>query len=728
MSDQLLLHLARAAGINSRWTDTFGHQQQVPLDTLKAILNALSLPAHNSSAIRDSLKQLEERQRATSRPPLITGTEGQPLALQLPCLNHPAVLIRLESGTSIEAVLDSRNRLPPLPCGYHHLELGDQQIILAIAPSRCPDLPTLTNTAEPRLWGLATQLYSLRGTAGDLGDAAALVTLCRQLGLRGADAVGISPVHAMASAEPSRYSPYSPSSRRYLNVLYGSPEAVLGPAAVRQALADSRPGEQRAWLHQASLAPGEETELIDWPAVTALRMDLLRVLHRHFIAAENPLHTDLHDFIQQGGEALHQYCCFEALSHHLVEQGHSTDWRHWPSHWQDPASAAVQHFAYRHSTELHFHAFAQWIAARSLSQAQAEARHSGMRIGLISDLAVGVHGGGADTWARRQEFLPGVTIGAPPDVLNQQGQNWSLAALSPSGIVQQGFQTFIDMLRANFAYAGGMRIDHIMGLQRLWVIPPGMSPQEGAYLDYPFLDQLRLLALEARRHNALVIGEDLGTVPAGLRETLAEWNILGTRVLFFEQREGRYPPPQEWSDQALATTTTHDLPSVLGWFKAHDIAAHVAAGHRDEVDAEKDLRQRHQDAAALTAALDSVSGSASSVFSSSLVSSPSSPDPSLQSTAQPLTGGFVAENSNSQKAILDACIAFVGQTPAPLVLLPAEDLLALETQPNLPGPGDTHPNWRRRYPAATEQLFARREVSHRLDLLATVRAKAGSQP
>ena len=317
---------------------------------------------------------------------------------------------------------------------------------------------------------------------------------------------------------------------------------------------------------------------------------------------------------------------------------------------------------------------------------------AGMRIGLIADLAVGAHGSGSQIWTRQSEFLPSVSVGAPPDLLNRSGQNWGISAFSPAGLRANGFRAFIEMLRANLAHAGGIRIDHVMGLQRLWIIPQGCSPDQGAYLNYPFEDQLRLITLEAWRHRALVIGEDLGTVPPGLREKLASRNILGMRVLLFEQDNGRFIPPAKWPKDALATTTTHDLPSLCGWSKGHDIDWRLKAGHSSAEQAEADRPEREEQKRALTTALTQA-------------------------------GCLDVKDAGLSKK-LEASIEYVGSTPAPLVLLPIEDAMASEQQPNLPGPGNEHPNWRRRWPMQARQMLEDKQVKGRLQRLASARASS----
>ena len=317
-----------------------------------------------------------------------------------------------------------------------------------------------------------------------------------------------------------------------------------------------------------------------------------------------------------------------------------------------------------------------------------------MAIGLIADLAVGADGAGSQAWCRQDELLSQLTVGAPPDLLNRQGQGWGISAFSPDGLKRNGFRAFIEMLRANFAHAGGLRIDHVMGLQRLWVIPLGAPPGDGAYLYYPVEDLLRLLALESLRHRAIVLGEDLGTVPDGLREKLSERAILGMRILLFEQDYGaRFRPVLEWPDTALATTSTHDLPTLNGWWLERDIDWNAQLGlvNAETEDHWRDNRAHERNG--LHHAL--------------------SQDPQ----------NFQEEASGADQ-VLNASARFLGHTRAPLVLLPIEDALGVVEQANLPGNVGTHPNWRRRLPVECSALLDRPQVAKRLELLACARLQA----
>ncbi|MBW6135328.1 4-alpha-glucanotransferase, partial [Pseudomonas aeruginosa] len=328
--------------------------------------------------------------------------------------------------------------------------------------------------------------------------------LLRSAARHGADALAISPLHALAEANGHAYSPYSPSSRLFFNVLHAAPATILGAAAVEQAI-------RRAGL-AAEMARLESLELIDWTAAADLRMRLLRQLHRDFTERASPLRHDLAEFRREAGEALLHHCRFETLQAHL---GAGPDWRRWPEPLRRPGEPAVAAFCAEHAEEVDFRAFGQWLTQRCLQHAQRQAREAGMAIGLVADLAVGADGGGSQAWSRQEELLAEVNVGAPPDILNQSGQDWGVSAFNPEGLRRHGYRAFREMLRANLAWPGGLRIDHVMGLQRLWLIPRGQPPHAGAYLRYPQRELLRLLALEASRASALVIGEDLGTVPEG---------------------------------------------------------------------------------------------------------------------------------------------------------------------------------------------------------------------
>lgn len=695
MNDTRILELARAAGLAHEWTSAGGEPMQVAPPTLVRILEALGLPCASEDQCRDSLAGLAAI--GGQVPPLVTASVGMPIPVPgLAGLAGKPYRIAFEDGGVQEGHLPGDAGgllLPPIAQpGYHCLQAGDLEVTLAVAPARCFGVRDALRTdaaAQPRLWGLGVQLYSLRRPGdGGYGDYTALAQFAQRAAAHGAAAVAISPVHAMFSADVHRFSPYGPSSRLFFNALHVDPAAVLGTEALREALDELGDAAD-------SLERLEQTDLIDWPQAASLRLRILRALYRRFVQRADRSEFDA--FCAAQGEALQSHACFEALHAWRLARGEDGYWRHWPEELRDPRSPAVQAFARDHREEVEFHAFLQWQAARALGQVQQSALASGMSIGLITDLAVGADNGGSQAWSRQNEIITGLSVGAPPDKINPRGQAWGLGAFSPHAMKAQGFRAYIEMLRAAFAHAGGVRIDHVLGLSRLWLVPDGASPEQGAYLHYPRDDLLRLIALESWRHRAIVIGEDLGTVPAGFDRVLADAGLLGIRVLLFQRDGSRFLQPHEWSGDAIATTTTHDLPTVAGWWKERDLDWRSQLDLLETGQTEADARrERAFERSALWQALQQ--------------------------------GGFVEAHAlapDAQHAPLGPALKWTAATPAPLVMLPIEDVLGLDEQPNLPGTIDVHPNWRRRLPATVDEVLEQPDVHARLALVRQARGGQG---
>ena len=683
MSDLHLHHLARRVGVAVDWIDANGRAQQVSEVNLRRILGALGHPADDPESIASSLAALEEAQDQQHLPPLLTVDIDAALDLSRWFDGGSLVHATLEDGSEQALRLDSRGHLPGgLPLGYHRLGINGQGVTVAVAPLRCYTLADAQQRATPRAWGISAQLYSLRRPGdGGFGDCQALEALARSAAERGADALAISPVHAMFANNSHTFSPYSPSSRLFFNALYASPELLLGERVVRVA-------------RDSLDLPFDELEqlpLIDWPLAAAAKQKLLRALYRDFSRGEHPLREDFASFRKAGGQALEDHCRYEALLDAAASRGVSADWRNWYDGWRDPGSLEVAQFAENYPAAIEYYVFCQWLVTRGLQRVQQAARGQGMAVGLIADLAVGADGAGSQAWSRQDELLADVHVGAPPDILNRAGQNWGISAFSPQGLRRNGFRAFIEMLRANLAHAGGLRIDHVMGLQRLWLIPAGASATEGAYLHYPLDDLLRLLALESLRHRAIILGEDLGTVPGGLREKLAARGILGMSVLLFEQDPpGHFKPILDWPATALATTSTHDLPPLAGWLAARDIDWNQRLGLIDAI-TERDWRDTRQQ--------------------------------EIKGLRHLLQSNY-HQAFDSSDAVLDASVRLLGHTRAPLVLLPLEDLLGVDEQPNLPGTTSGHPNWQRRFIAPAGELLDDADAARRLELLAQAREQA----
>lgn len=645
MSDDALKRLARAAGLYVEWTDANGRPHDIKPDTLRDVLDALGYPADSPGAIADSRRRLEREVKAIPR--LITalgretvhvghaqharirGAESQWQDIKLSALRI--------GGFSFRA---------PETFGYYELEIGEAQHILAVAPPRCFGVSDLGEGR--RLAGLAVQIYSLRGGHSDgFGDFAALGELAADIGQLGIDAIAVSPTHARFAANSGNLAPYSPSTRFFLDPLYADPAIAGGETDD-----DKNSGD-----------------LIDWPQANRRKYAQLRKAYEQFLG-HNQHNRSFREFCQRGGQRLFDHALFEALDAHFRTQ-EEVSLRNWPETFCNPQSRSVQEFAEGEKREIAFHLFLQWLTAQSADAAQSRAREH-MAIGIIADLAVGVDRAGSHAWSAPHELIDGLSIGAPPDAFNLAGQDWGLTSLSPKAMRATGYEAFIAMLRVGMQHAGGVRIDHAMGLRRLWVIPQGASPTDGVYITYPFTDLLRLIALESMLHRAVVIGEDLGTVPEGFRAQMSGAGILGMRVLWFERgRDGRFISPGHWEQQAAALTTTHDLPTVSGWWKGRDIDWASSLHRKMRLDSEgAERRERRKDRSLLWSA-----------FTQAGCARGAEPPP---------------ENSQS---VVDAALSYTSRTSSVLALAPVEDILGLDEQPNLPGTVEQYANWRRRLPA-----------------------------
>jgi 4-alpha-glucanotransferase len=652
MSDAALRDLASRAGILVDWNDAAGEPKTVAPETLRKILTALDLPCRTEGDLVESRRRL--RRQAADLPALIVAEAGKPVPLGGPVRGVAKLVSENGKARDIKpCARGGRWELPPIDTlGYHRLRIGRRETVIAVAPPRCH---AVTDISRRPIWGIAAQIYGLRRPGdGGIGDFGGVVELARAAAPFGCDAVALSPIHALFGAHPEHFAPYSPSSRSFFNPLHADPSLVFGAKFVEEA---------RGLVPSAARGGGA---LIDWSARAAEKHALFRAL---FAAMPRlpPLVARFDRYCTDKGESLERHARFEA--------------------GETPRAGRA--------AESRYHMFLQWLTERSLMMAQQALHEAGMRVGLIADLPVGVDPGGSDARNRRDDMLKHLTIGAPPDLFNPRGQNWGLAAFSPRGFIANGYAPFLDMLRASMTPVGGIRIDHAMGLRRLWLVPEGASPADGAYLTYPLDDLLRLIALESRRHRAIVIAEDLGTVPPGFSARLNRAGILGMRILWFERDGARFLPPDEWRRDATAMTSTHDLPTVAGWWRGADIATKARLGLFDKPRGAAAARQeRDRDRAELWRAL----------------------------KAGGVARGQKPAPRESNDAV-DAALRFVARTPSRLALIPLEDLVGEPAQPNLPGTVDEHPNWRRRQKADAAKLLAAPKVAARLRLLQQERGR-----
>ena len=721
----VLDQLSARMGIEPEFKDATGKLRQTEPKVSRALLTAMGLAVGDARRAQTMLRQMEQAEADRPLPPvMVVRDPGAPLAVPLTLPRGIEVVrwtVTDEDGASREGEVSfaklapprSRKRSPeverrtlviqaPAKIGYHRLRidahgLGPAEMRLIVVPARCYVPEGLI--ADTPLWGISLQLYLLRSKTnwgiGDFGDLKRFAEFAADLG---AAVIGLNPLHAMFLDAPDKASPYSPASRLFLNVLFIEIPAVAEFGSSDRVRAIAATPEFRRDLAHCRDAP-----LVDYAAVARLKLPLLRALFEAFRNnADSGRSRAFQDFRRQQGDALERFCRFQALREHFAAQAPpQADWRNWPKEYQDPVSSSVARFAQQHRDRIDFLAWTQWIADQQLAEAAGIARAKGMTIGIYRDLAVGADSAGAETWARRDLVVSSAHVGAPPDILNPVGQDWGLPPFNPHALRMEGYSGFIDLVRANMRHAGGLRIDHVMGLQHLYWIPQGCPPAQGAYVSYPMDDLIGILALESRRQRCLVVGEDLGTVPEGFRERMEAAGILSYRVLFFEfNADGALVQPQDYPPLAVATPGSHDLATLRGWWEAHDIelkSRHGLYPSRDE--AQRQHEQRAKERAALLRAL----AAAGLGLTDLDATSPFRPD------------------------LADAVHAFLARTRAGLAMVQLDDLTDEREQVNLPGTTDQHPNWRRKQSLNLEDLAANPRVRALAQILNSARPSLPSR-
>ncbi|MGW8635102.1 4-alpha-glucanotransferase [Streptomyces sp. NPDC055793] len=656
---QDLVELARAHGVDTSYTTWDGRRVRVPATTLTDVLAALDVNAATPERIRSALERARRERELRLLPPCVVTRPGRPATLD--AAGSAQVWIELEDGGRCEVpaagTAPGRRTLPAtLPPGYHtvHLRTGGRAATapLISAPDRTGPLPE-------RAWGFTTQLYSvLSRRSWGMGDLADLAELAGWSGRSlGAGFVLVNPLHTMLPAATAGHSPYWPSSRRYPDPVHLRVAAV--PEFTRLQGAD------RLRAHELVQA-GEElrervltgSALIDRDAVWDAKRQVLALVHR---VRRGPRRQAAYErFTREEGRRLTDFATYRALA-----DEHGADWRQWPAPLRDPGGAAVERARRELTAEVEFHRWLAWVTDEQLRAAQSVARNAGMSVGIVHDLAVGAHPGGADTWMYRDFFAADVTVGAPPDAFTAQGQDWQQPPWRPDRLAEAGYAPLAEMLRGVMRHAGAVRMDHVLGLFRLWWVPKGRPLGEGAYVRYDHEAMLAVLALEAQRAGVHVIGEDLGTVEDGVREQLVDRGVLGTSVLWLE-KDGQGGPlaAEQWRTACLATLTTHDLPSTAARLSGDDLA----------------LRHR---LGMLTGPLDQERRAAADEVERWRGE--------LRRAGLSRTGPQGAEPPAPLDA--EALHAYLARTPARLLGVWLPDTVGDLRAQNLPGTLDEHPNW-----------------------------------
>ncbi len=674
-----LTEQARRLGVADRYHGFWGEEEQVPEAVLRRAVQAMQ---------GDGPGRPEQH---LGLPPVWVAREGDPLVLRWPRQDGAAGHWRLTAedggsevatGTLQHAHGELHIHLPAgLATGYYRLALAEapqDACRVVVAPRQCHVAPQLQG--GERWWGCTIQLYALRSSRnwgiGDFGD---LRRLCDAAAHQGASFIGLSPLHALFPHNPDVASPYSPSSRKALNPIYLDVQTLVDLSGCEEAVQ-----KVQSDAFQDRLRALRETEMVAYGEVARAKEEVLRLLWRHF--EQHELRSELSRgahflrFLRERQASLGRHALFEALQEHLHAQDPNVwGWPAWPEAYRDPEGEAVQAFARDHASDVQYRLWLQWLAELQLESCQRYAKTRGMGIGLYCDLAVGVNGGGAETWVEHDTFALGMHAGAPPDPLAPTGQDWGLPPWSPQRLREARYQPFIDTLRANMRHSGALRLDHVMALMRLfWTGPDG-----GTYVDYPLDDLMGVLALESQRHQCMVIGEDLGNVAPRMRELMQEGNLLSYKPLLFEREDdGAFRAPAQWQPKALAVVSTHDLPTLRGFWMGEDIELAAKLGlYPDQAARELQVLARAQDRARLLMALE---------------------------REQLLPEGATVQPTSlpdATQAFVDAVYAFLARTPCWLVGVQLEDVTGQLLQVNVPGTTEERfPNWRRKLAVPVEGL------------------------
>ena len=727
--------LCAQCGIVGDYYDIRGVHHVASVDARRTLLDALSVASKSDEEVSASLEAIWRRDWQSTVAAVLVYRECGEAHDIIVTLDQEQVSqalhwrVRAESGElyhgswildvdhAIDATeLDGKRRLRfrvPLEAdtslGYHQLfvQLPDAEVesLLIVAPRACYLPDALEAGNKP--WGVSLQLYSLRSRRnwgiGDFADLQAAVEVLEPLGI---DSIGLNPLHALFSHLPENASPYSPSSRDFINPLYLDIEAIEefhSCDAARQLVHSDK--------FQNRLQSLREPQLVDYHGVWRAKLEVLELIYSQFrqeLTDNDSARTQsFREYQASGAEALFRFALFEALQVFFHDQDSRIEtWRHWPEDYHDPDSVTVAKWAAAQQVAIEFYQYLQWQAELQLASVQQDCVRRGMQIGLYNDLAVGNERFSAQCWANQELYALGTGIGAPPDDFSPTGQNWGLPPLIPQRLREQAYHSFIHSLRANMRHAGALRIDHVMGLMRLYWIPANHAADQGTYVTYPFNDLLGILALESQRNRCLVIGEDLGTVPDEVRHALWLNKILSYRILMFEKdwQVGSFKPPSDYPPLALCASGSHDLPTLRGYWHEADLDIRDTLELYPSAEIGQQQRQlRQRDRAEILAAL-----AKENLVSENLLGADLEYPDQLE--------------SKLSSELMIAIQRFLARSPACLMMVQLEDLLGQKQQINVPGTINEYPNWRYKIPFDIEDWRAAGNVEHMAGIITRERS------
>jgi 4-alpha-glucanotransferase len=716
MTSSLLEQLVEYRGIESNYNDAWGRPTTIATATKTKLLSAMGYQVDEPDLL---LKQVQENSNKTwlsvlNPVQVLRVEEHLQIVVRLPIelvtdeyiaqidtelgevIQHRFVPIdgQLANVAHIEDIEFQEYLIDipiKLPLGYHALslvidddELGSMRLI--IAPSSCYKPEALTQ--GQKVWGLSVQLYCLRSDKNwGVGDFSDLSFLVEKLAKQGAQFVGLNPIHALYPANANACSPYGPSSRRWLNFIYIDVTALDG---YQQTTTQSIVNDVG---FQHKLQQVRTTDLVDYASVTELKLQALEAVFEYqnsqYLSKNTKLNKVFKAFVAEGGDSLQTLAVYDALQESLAtQQKPSWGWPVFPKELSDFHNPAVKIFIKKNAKRVKFFLWLQWHAAMQLEQANQVARENNMLIGLYRDLAVGVSEGSAEIWGNKELYCTEASVGAPPDILGPLGQTWGLPPMDPEKLYEQQYQPIIELFDANMRATGALRIDHVMALLRLWWVVKGDSAKEGGYVYYPVDDLLAILALESHRHQSLVIGEDLGTVPDEIRTKLADNGVYSYRVFFFEQaQDGGFFSPAHYPEQSMSTLTTHDMPTLTGYWHCDDLALGKELGLYPTEEILSTLySSRHENKQAI---LDTLHGHDS-------VNDEVGRDVHNVAMSKALNFGMQLHMAGGSSALLS---------------LQLEDWLEMDKPVNIPGTFKEYPNWRRKLTRNLQDIFDDRSLN-----------------
>lgn len=655
--ENALVELGRICGIYPNFINLEGETCPTNPETLRALIRANGLAIGTDHELFETLGDLRTE----------TAQRALPLDIVVPCdeiatidCAHPTqwhIVLEGSETVFVEGKCEGQIHLPAFPAGVHdlHVRWGktSQQSNVIAAPARAPSLHDVAG--RTRTWGIVAPLYGLRSDSNrGLGNFEDLARLGEMLGARGVGFLGINPVHALGWSDEATISPYSPTHRGFLNTNHISIDQIPHVSA-------------------SAASKGDTSGLIDYDVFGRQHRAALRAAFVEFKSmASKATIADLHDFTQTGGSALNDFALFESLTEKM-----GSDWQNWPEHLRSPAKARTSN----PTVDIEFHIWLQWLATRQLAEAQRRSKTSGMALGLYLDLAVGARLDGAEAWGAGDTLATGVSLGAPPDQLSPAGQNWQLAAYAPRKLAAQKYQPLRQVLRQAMRNCGVLRIDHALGLNRSYWIPENGAP--GGYIRQPFQSLMAIIAIEAQRAETVIVGEDLGLVPDGFRDTMTSKGLYSYTVVQYEKTDsGTFRKARDLRTQSLACFGTHDTPTVKGFWEADDIGWWHRLGWIDATGKAEAEEQRGAEKAALM-------------------------------------GVKVSElHSFDSSDLADRVHGDLAHGPTALVAVQLDDVIGVKEAQNLPGTIDEHPNWRRKLPVSVSELAQNRNLLDIVDVMA----------